>query len=134
MCTATWKKKMNNNFKKENHFMLKLGSHPEQSKFHAANLPQRQKINKFLFGCWDTIRKGNRKANEKLKINPKLKFPIISVANCNESNTRNNQKKKKNNCFVYGFDTKSFIAKVLYLFCLFSLVRSKESSGKILLR
>ena len=102
MCTATWKKK-NNNLKKENHFMLKLGSHPEQSKFHAANLPQRQKINKFLFGCWDTVRKGNRKANEKLKINPKLKFPIISVANCNESNTRNNQKKKKTQFFCLWF-------------------------------
>ena len=31
--------------------MLKLGSNPEQSKFHAANLPLRPKINKFLFGC-----------------------------------------------------------------------------------
>ena len=82
----------NNNLKKENHFMLKLGSHPEQSKFYAANLPQRPKINKFLFGCWETIRKGNRKATEKLKINPKWKFPIISVANCNEWNTKNNKK------------------------------------------
>ena len=61
----------NNNLKMENHFMLKLGSHPEQSKFYAANLPQRPKINKFLFGCRETIRKGNRKATEKLKINPK---------------------------------------------------------------
>ena len=96
--------------------MLKLGSPPEQSKFYTANLLQRQKINKFLIGCQETIRKGNRKATEKLKINPKWKFSIISVANCNESNTRNN---KKSNSFVYGFDTKSFIAKVLYPFCLF---------------
>ena len=52
--------------------MLKLGSPPEQSKFYAANnLPQRQKINKFLIGCQENIRKGNRKATEKLKINPK---------------------------------------------------------------
>ena len=67
MCTTTWKKKI----RKGNHFMLKLGSHREQSKFYAANLLQRPKINKFLFGCRETIRKGNRKATEKLKINPK---------------------------------------------------------------
>ena len=84
--------KKNNNLKKENHFMLKLGSYPEQSKFYTANLPQRPKINNFLFGCWETIRKGNRKVTEKLKINPKWKFPIISVANCNEWNTKNNKK------------------------------------------
>ena len=65
------KKKKNNNLTKEKHLMLKLGSPFEQSKFHTANLPQRQKINKFLIGCRETIRKGNRKATEKLKINPK---------------------------------------------------------------
>ena len=70
--------------------MLKLGSHPEQSNFHAANLLLRPKINKFLFGCWETVRKWNRKAIEKLKINPKWKFSIIFVANCNESNIGNN--------------------------------------------
>ena len=85
MCNVRYVEK-----KKENHFMLKLGSHPEQSKFHAANLPLRPKINKFLFGCWETVRKGNRKATEKLKINPKWKFSIIFVANCNESNIGNN--------------------------------------------
>ena len=72
--------------------MLKLGSHPEQWRFHATNHSQRPKINKFLFGCRKTVRKGNRKATEKLKINPKWKFSIISVANCNKSNTRNNKK------------------------------------------
>ena len=58
--------------------MLKLGSHPEQSKFQFTKkkksftpLTQRPKINKFLFGCRETVRKGNRKATEKLKINPK---------------------------------------------------------------
>ena len=30
MCIAMWKKKKNNNYKKENHFVLKLGSHPKQ--------------------------------------------------------------------------------------------------------
>ena len=72
--------------------MLKLGSHPEQWRFHATNHSQRPKINKFLFGCRKTVRKGNRKATEKLKINPKWKISIISVANCNKSNTRNNKK------------------------------------------
>ena len=50
MCIVRYVEK-NNNKKKENHFMLKLGSHLEQSKFHAANLPLRPKIKKFLFGC-----------------------------------------------------------------------------------
>ena len=40
MCTATWKKKMNNNFKKENHFMLKLGSHLEQTNFIVPHQPK----------------------------------------------------------------------------------------------
>ena len=57
MCIVRYVEK-NNNKKKENHFMLKLGSHLEQSKFHAANLPLRPKIKKFLFGCWETVRKG----------------------------------------------------------------------------
>ena len=70
-CVLLRGKKKNNNLIKENHFMLKLGSPLEQSKFYAANLPQRQKINKFLIGCQENIRKGNRKATEKLKINPK---------------------------------------------------------------
>ena len=95
--------------KKENHFMLKLGSYPEQSKFYTANLPQRPKINNFLFGC----REKQLKNLKSIQNENFLLFPLQIVTNEIQKIT------KKNNSSVYGFDTKSFIAKVFYPFCLF---------------